>query len=58
MDTLQIGDLVRHKDGPWDRYGRVIEFVEEEMIRFALVEWSDGSRRAHPEGDLSRVSPP
>ncbi len=58
VDTLKVGDVVRHKDGPWDRHGRVVEFAEEEWIRFALVEWSDGARSAHPEEDLSLVTPP
>ena len=58
MNTLQVGNLVRHKDGPPDRHGRVVEFAEEEWIRFALVEWSDGARSAHPEEDLSLVTPP
>ena len=58
MNALKVGDVVRLVDGPPDRRGRIVKFAEEEMIRFALVEWSDGSRSAHPEEDLSLVTSP
>ncbi len=58
VDGLKVGDIVRLADGSPDRRGRIVKFAEEEMIRFALVEWSDGSRSAHPEEDLSLVTPP
>ena len=58
VNALKVGDAVRLEGGPPDRRGRIVKFAEEEMIRFALVEWSDGSRSAHPEEDLSLVTPP
>ena len=58
MNAFKVGDVVRLEAGPPDRRGRIVKFAEEEMIRFALVEWSDGSRSAHPEEDLSLVTPP
>lgn len=58
MDTLKVGDVVRLANGSPDRRGRILKFAEEEMIRFALVEWSDGTRTAHPEEDLSLLTSP
>ncbi len=58
MNALEIGDVVRLLEGPPDGRGHVVQFAEEEMIRYALVQWSDGSRSAHPEEELERVKPP
>ena len=58
MNALEIGDVVRLRDDPSRGHGRVVMFAEEEMIRYALVEWPGGTRSAHPEEELERVKPP
>lgn len=55
VSAFEVGDTVRLIRGAPARSGRIVAFAEEEMERYALVEWDDRTRTAHPVDDLARA---